>query len=150
MKTFLRATWKRGSALILALGLLLIAAISIGSLLSYAVYQLHGNARYEIYTSELNAAEYAMNSMLGQIKYYAFYKPTQVGGQIGNFHNAVLNVAAPPLAGYQFSESGVACAEGGDLEYREITDPADPWNGYPTLRIVYELNVRAKRTDPTA
>ncbi|MBN1900473.1 hypothetical protein JW926_04010 [Candidatus Sumerlaeota bacterium] len=140
----------KGSAILLVLVFIVIIGWATGILLSQSFYQRRANARYAVYHSENNAAEYALNKMISEIIFLGTYKPEQVGGGIENFHNAVLNIQPPMLEGYVFTDVSITCIQGENLEYEIIDDPTETWTGFPALQIIYQLRVRAKGINPPA
>ncbi|HOE64225.1 MAG TPA: hypothetical protein PKW18_12875 [Candidatus Sumerlaeota bacterium] len=137
----------RGSGLLLVLFFGLVLGTITALLLRQAVFQRRANARFSIRKEEQNASEYALNKMISEIQFLGTYKPVQVGGEINNFHNAVLGVSPPRIPGFEISEASVTCIEGDNLQYANISDTSHEWYGYPAMRIVYRLEVRARKKD---
>ncbi len=140
----LRRKTESGSALLYTFTLLVIAMVAVGSLLSFVVFQQRSNARYEMYFAELNAAEYALNTMLGTMKFYAYDKPDQVGASIQAFSLAIQDIGPPTLEGYEFTQAGVRRINGD--QYDRGTVESGKWVGYPVIQLIYEVTVRAKKS----
>jgi|GEM_PF-595051 len=137
----------KGSALLVILFFTLVMGSISAILLKHALYERRANARFAIYKQELNVAEYGLNKMISEVIFLGTYKPAQVGGTLSNFHSAVLGIQPPRLTGFTFSQNSVTCLSGGDLQYATIDDTSHYWYGYPALRIVYRMQVRARSND---
>lgn len=135
---------RRASGLIVVIIFVTIMGFTISSLTNFGIHQRRQAERMRIYQEELTAAETAIDAMIGQVRFFANYKPFQVGREIQNFHNAVLNLSPPEVPGFDFIDASVTCEDGGDLTYETITDPSDPWYGYTLLRVDYRLRVQTK------
>lgn len=136
---------KKGSALVLAMMFVLVFALVTSYVLYSSVTQTRVTHRARLNTNSLDGARQALNVMANNIEYIARERPPQMGGKIITMDTVISQVvpkAGPKMEIPKWNGKDMTwlrpLAEN-DFNFRLIEDESDPYDGYSTARLDYEI-----------
>lgn len=138
----LRRRNPRGSALMIAMGFILIVGFVLATMMTTSMQTFRNSVRKQITDSSLLAAQNALEAMANNVIWIANNRPPQLNGSITAINQFVEAVKAPtPSSQYEVLASYVRPwnSAANDWSWQPITDPADYWYGYTSARLDYEV-----------
>lgn len=148
--------WKRkwnrrkGSALVLAMMFVLVFGIVTSYVLYSSVSQTRVTHRARLNVNSLDGARQALEVMANNVEYIARERPPQLGGKIITMDtviNQIVPKAGPKMEIPQWNGRDMTWLRplaDNDFSFRLIEDEADPYFGYSTARLDYEIISFAK------
>lgn len=142
-----KKTRQKGSALVLVLIIAVILATVAAGVMYNANQETRQTHRARLNTNSLEGAKASLAATSNNILHMAKTRPpSQFEGEISRL-NEVINSIEPTLPkGMRWvtNDSGIELGYTlnrgpNDFEYREIEDPDDPWYGYSTAKLDWEV-----------
>lgn len=139
---------KRGSALVLVMMFVLIFSLVIAAIMTDVQHQTRQTHRARIMMNSLEGARAALNSVANNVVYMCRTRPPQqLGGVITNLNEIVHEIEPIKPEGMKMVHSSatnkmltyIRDRGPNDFEYRENVDPNEPWYGYSTAKLDWEI-----------
>lgn len=144
---------RRGSALILVMIFVVVAAIIIAATVRSTQQTTRMTHRARLQETSLAGAKATLAGLTTNMLHIAYTRPPQLDGNLANMNKVIHQVKASPVAGVvPVNNAGKSLVFAKDLgpnnfNFASITDPNDPWNGYSTARLDYNLVSFVNSTD---
>jgi len=138
---------RRGSALVTVMIFVVIFAFVIAAIMADLAQETRQTHRARTVLNSLEGAKSSLNAMSNNILYVAKTRPpSQLGGVIESLNDVVHTLEPVKPEGMKFVKNSsnknltyIKDRGPNDFEYREINDSNDPWYGYTTAKLDWEV-----------
>ncbi len=138
---------KKGTALVLTMIFVLVFSIVVAGVLTNVQQETRQTHRARAVGNAMEGAKATLRILANNVTNIARTRPPQLGGNLDSINPIIHSITPDTVPGIEFvtNSSGEPLTYVKDrgpndtIEYREITDPSDPWYQYTTSRLDYEI-----------